>query len=69
MLRLGRRVFEFVVLDGAGSRDDVIEAVVDSNIVMWNVLLVKCFKRIALLKCKCLQGKPVSADDVPTCIC
>lgn len=38
MLRLGRRVFEFVVEDGGGSRDDVIEEVVDSNIVMWDVL-------------------------------
>lgn len=37
-LKLGRRVFEFVVLDGGGSRDDVVEAIVGSNIVMSNVL-------------------------------
>lgn len=37
-LKLGRRVFESSVVDGGGSRDDVIEAVVDSNIVMRDVL-------------------------------
>lgn len=37
-LKLGRRVFESAVLDGGGSRDDVVEAVVDSNMVMIDVL-------------------------------
>jgi hypothetical protein len=38
-LRLGRLVFELVVIDVGDSRDDGIEAVADSNIVILEFLL------------------------------
>jgi hypothetical protein len=60
-LRLGRRGFELVVIDVGDSRDDGIEAVADSNIVILKGFFLGLRNRIVVVK-----RKTVGLEDEPT---